>query len=92
MDKLDKVIDTSNYSINGKRTLAYLGEALFDLYMRKLTDEANIKYKELGVLKIFENINEYKEDKIKENIFLGIKRSNKYFIVYFFGLRLTFKK
>ena len=92
LDKLDKVIDTSNYSINGKRTLAYLGEALFDLYMRKLTDEANIKYKELGVLKIFENINEYKEDKIKENIFLGIKRSNKYFIVYFFGLRLTLKK
>lgn len=92
MEKLDKVIDTSNYSINGKRTLAYLGEALFDCYMRKLTNEANIKYKELGVLKIFENINEYKEEKTKENIFLGIKRSNKYFTLYLFGFRLTFKK
>lgn len=66
---MDKIIDTSNYSINGKRTLVYLGKALFDLYMRKLINEANIKYKELGVLKIFESINEYKEDKIKENIF-----------------------
>lgn len=92
LEKLDKVIDTSNYSINGKRTLAYLGEALFDLYMRKLTNEANIKYKELGVLKIFESIKEYKDDKIKENIFLGIKRSNKYFIIYLFGFRLTLKK
>lgn len=92
LERLDKIIDTSNYSINGKRTLAYLGEALFDLYMRKLTNEANIKYKELGVLKIFEHIDEYKEDKITENIFLGIKRSNKYFIIYLFGLRLTLKK
>ena len=92
LEKLDKIIDTSNYSINGKRTLAYLGEALFDLYMRKLTNEANIKYKELGVLKIFESINEYKDDKIKENIFLGIKRSNKYFIIYFFGFRIVFNK
>ena len=92
LEKLDKVIDTSNYSINGKRTLAYLGEALFDCYMRKLTNEANIKYKELGVLKIFENINEHKPDEIKENIFLGIKRSNKYFTLYLFGFRLTFKK
>ncbi|WP_432633776.1 DUF4422 domain-containing protein [Brachyspira sp.] len=89
LDKLDKVIDTSNYSINGKRTLAYLGEALFDLYMRKLTNEANIKYKELGIVKIVEDI---EEDKEKENIFLGIKRSRKYFIIYLFGFRIVFKK
>ena len=57
LDRLDKVIYTSNYSINGKRTLAYLGGALFDCYMRKLTDERIIKYKKLGVLKIFESIN-----------------------------------
>ena len=88
LEKLDKLIDTSNYSINGKRTLAYLGEALFDCYMRKLTDERIIKYKELGVLKIVEDI----EDKLKENIFLGIKRNKKYFIIYLFGLRLTIKK
>lgn len=57
LEKLDNVIYTSNYSINGKRTLAYLGGALFDCYMRKLTDERIIKYKKLGVLKIFESIN-----------------------------------
>ena len=89
---MDKIINTSNYSINGKRTLAYLGEALFDCYMRKLTDERIIKYKELGVLKIFESINEYKANEIKENIIFGIKRSRKYFIVYLFGLRLTIKR
>ena len=92
LEKLDKVIYTSNYSINGKRTLAYLGEALFDCYMRKLTDERIIKYKELGVLKIFESINENKAEEVKENIIFGIKRSRKYFIVYLFGLRLTIKR
>ena len=77
---MDKVIDTSNYSINGKRTLAYLGEALFDCYMRKLTDERIIKYKELGVVKIF------------ENIIFGIRRSKKYLVIYLFGLRFTIKR
>lgn len=89
LEKLDKIIDTSNYNINGKRTLAYLGEALYDLYMRKLTYEGNIKYKELGILKIVENIN---KNDVKENIFLGIRRSKKYFIIYLFGLRITIKK
>ena len=88
---MDKIINTSNYSINGKRTLAYLGEALFDCYMRKLTDERIIKYKELGVLKIFESINEHKSDEVKENIIFGIRRSKKYLVIYFFGLRLTLK-
>ena len=92
LGKLDKLIDTSNYSINGKRTLAYLGEALFDCYMRKLTDERVIKYKELGVVKIFESINEDKADEIKENIIFGIRRSKKYLVVYLFGLKITFKK
>ena len=92
LEKLDKLIDTSNYSINGKRTLAYLGEALFDCYMRKLTDERIIKYKELGVLKIFESINEYKADEVKENMIFGIKRSKEYLVVYLFGLKITFKK
>lgn len=57
---MDKVIYTSNYSINGKMTLAYLDEALFDFYMRKLTDERVIKYKELGIVKIVENTNKDK--------------------------------
>ena len=92
LGKLDKVIDTSKYSINGKRTLAYLGEALFDCYMRKLIDERVIKYKELGVVKIFESINEDKADEIKENIIFGIRRSKKYLVVYLFGLKITFKK
>lgn len=65
MERLDKVIDTSNYSINGKRTLAYLGVALFDFYMKKLIDERVIKYKELGVLKIVEDI----EDKLRKIFF-----------------------
>ncbi|WP_158634358.1 hypothetical protein [Brachyspira aalborgi] len=43
--ELYKITDTSNYSINGKRILAYLVEVLFDCYMRKLTDEKAIKYK-----------------------------------------------
>lgn len=60
--ELYKITDTSNYSINGKRTLAYLGEALFDCYMRKLTDEKAIKYKELVVVKIVVSINEDKAD------------------------------
>ena len=38
------------------------GEALFDCYMRKLTDEKAIKYKELVVVKIVVSINEDKAD------------------------------
>ena len=40
--------------------------------MRKLTDERIIKYKELGILKIFESINEYKADEVKEIWFLEL--------------------
>lgn len=87
LEKLDKVIDTSKYSINGKRTLEYLGEALFDCYMRKLTNQGNIKYKELGKLKIVESL-----DYIKESIILGIRKSKKYLVIYLFGLRLTIKR
>lgn len=89
LDKLDKVINSSNYSINGKRTLAYLGEALFDLRMRKLINDRNIKYKELGIVKIVENMDAYK---VKENIILGIRRSKEYFIIYIFGLKITIKR
>ena len=59
--------------------------------MRKLTDERIIKYKDLGVLKIFENFNEDKADEVRENIILGIRRSRKYFIIYLFGLKITIK-
>ncbi len=95
LEKLEKIIDTSNYSINGKRTLGYLGEALYDLYMRKLTYEGNIKYKELGIVKIVENINVVEvagDEVVKENIFLGIRITKKYFIIYIFGVKITIKK
>jgi len=46
---LDKKINTSDYSINGQRTLGYLGEILFDSYMYNLTKNSTVKYKELGM-------------------------------------------
>lgn len=48
--------------------------------------------KESGKLKIFESINEYKADEVKENMIFGIKRSKEYLVVYLFGLKITFKK
>lgn len=48
--------------------------------------------KESGKLKIFESINEYKADEVKENMIFGIKISKEYLVVYLFGLKITFKK
>jgi len=52
LDILDKEIDTAYYSINGQRTLGYLGELLFDCYMHKLRKSDAIMYKELGLTHI----------------------------------------
>jgi hypothetical protein len=49
LNDIDAQLDTSDYSINGQRTLGYLGEILFDTYFYKLLQDKNINYKELGM-------------------------------------------
>jgi hypothetical protein len=49
LERLDLHINTEKYSVNGKRTLGYLGETLFDCYIRKHIETGNLRYKELGV-------------------------------------------
>jgi len=46
---LDSKIDTSAYSNNGKRTLGYLGEKLFNCFMETLISDNRYKVKELGL-------------------------------------------
>ena len=46
----DKVIDTSNYSLNGKRTIGYLAELLCDFYMHYHKDSK--KFLEADVCQI----------------------------------------
>ncbi|MDR0297278.1 MAG: DUF4422 domain-containing protein [Streptococcaceae bacterium] len=48
LDKIDRKLDTSNYSINGKRTLGYLAELLYDIYFREINLHKNYRVKELG--------------------------------------------
>lgn len=92
--KIEKLIDTSNYSVNGKRTLGYLGEALYDCYMRRVISENNVRYKELGVVKIIED-KEYQKEEImnneKEFILLGFRKNNNYVSIYILGLKVTIK-
>ena len=89
LNKLENIIDVSSYSTNGKRTLAYLGEALFDCYMRKVIDSRSIKYKELGILRTINIKNNFKYEKF---IFLGFENTFKYFIFHLFGLNIVIKK
>lgn len=49
LDDVDSRIDVSKYSVNGKRTIGYLGEILFDTYMYKLVHDSKHKVKELGM-------------------------------------------
>ena len=91
LKELESIIDISNYSINGKRTLGYLGEALFDCYMRKLIDSPNIKYKELGVLKNIAIKNKF--TKIKNDYFIfAIKIEIRYIYIYILGIRITIRR
>lgn len=55
LTEVDKNLDTSNYSINGQRTLGYLGEILFDLYFYKLINDGNTPCKELGTTYVCAN-------------------------------------
>lgn len=45
---VEKKLDLANYTINGQRTLGYMGEILFDTYMSSLVDSKKYKVKELG--------------------------------------------
>ena len=89
LKEMESIVDVSSYSINGKRTLGYLGEALFDCYMRKISDADNIKYKELGVLR---HINMKNNIKYRKFILFGFENTFRYFAIYLFGMKITFKK
>ena len=85
LEKLSPQIDTSSYSINGKRTLGYLGELIFDTYFSKLKDEGKYKIKEYPVtMKIDDNpihcINKLKllEYKILKDIAFSRKKRRHY--------------
>lgn len=47
--KIEQKIDFSDYSINGQRTLGYLGELLFDCYFHYLKNESSLNKKEFFV-------------------------------------------
>ncbi len=49
LETLRSKIDVSSYSVNGKRTLGYLSELIFCVYMYKLRKNPAIKIKELKV-------------------------------------------
>lgn len=55
LSEVEKKIDVSKYSINGQRTIGYLGEILFDLYMYNLKLNENYKIKELGMTYLQQN-------------------------------------
>ena len=58
---MDKIIDTSNYSISEKNISVFIRSFIWLLY-EKINNETNIKYKELWVVKIAVSINEDKAD------------------------------
>lgn len=45
----DKYIDTSLYSVNGRRTLGYMAEILYGIYFKYMQGEGRLKIKECGV-------------------------------------------
>lgn len=51
---LQKQIDTTGYSVNGKRTVGYLAELLCDCYFKKIKKEGKWKIKELDIT-LFDN-------------------------------------
>lgn len=53
--KLDAYIDTSLYSINGKRTLGYLAEILYGFYFSYMNRQKKLKIKECGVTFVEDN-------------------------------------
>lgn len=52
--EIENKIDTSKYSVNGKRTLGYLGELIFDTYFSELIAENKYKIKQLPVTMIID--------------------------------------
>lgn len=49
LSEVEKHVNVSHYSINGKRTMGYLGEILFDTYMYNLKNNPKLHVKELGM-------------------------------------------
>lgn len=49
LEEVDKHLDTSRYSLNGQRTLGYLGELLFDCYTHRMLSDNKVRVKELGM-------------------------------------------
>jgi len=48
LQAVDRELDTRHYTINGQRTLGYLGEILFDVYFDRLLKEREVSHVELG--------------------------------------------
>jgi len=63
LSKLESEIDMSQYSVNGKRTLGYLGELIFDTYFHYLYDTGIYKFKKLKVTLIENNKSQKKYKK-----------------------------
>ena len=47
--EVDRRVNTKKYSVNGQRTMGYLGEILFDLYFSRLVRDGKYRVKELGM-------------------------------------------
>lgn len=92
LTELDKIVDVSDYSINGKRTLGYLGEALFDCYMRKLSDSDCVKIKELGIVRTLKPYSQKKKIGNFTFILFAMKNCNDFFIIYIFGIKISIRK
>ncbi len=78
--------DFSQYSVNGQRTLGYLGEKLFDCYIRYLKNETSLKHKELTSTLIYFNKPYSEIEKLSSQYFKYVFKKNKYKLIY----KLTF--
>ena len=82
---LDKV-DFSTYTINGQRTLGYLGEKLFDCYIRYLKSETKLKHKEVISTLVYYNAPIPEGKKLKKAFIKQVFKKTLYEVRY----KLTF--
>ncbi len=82
---LDRV-DFSTYTINGQRTLGYLGEKLFDCYIRYLQAETGLKHKEVISTLVYCNEPVSECEKLKKSFIKQVFKKSLYKIRY----KLTF--
>jgi len=88
LSEIQERVDFSDYTINGQRTLGYLGEKLFDCYIRYLHSETNLKHKELQTSLIYCNHTLDKLKKLEQSLNkLRVKK-----ILYKIRYKLTFSK